>query len=126
MVERSSQDRRRYRKIFTRIWRNEEFRALTKGEQVLTLYVLSGPQTNRIGLFLFSLGEASEDLGVAPKALAAQLQSVCRAFGWEFDAKARVVWIPSWWTFNDPKDNWKTFKGALSDLNDVPRTPLTQ
>ncbi len=126
MAEASPQDRRRYRKIFTRLWRNAAFCALPDGEKVLTLYVLSGPQTNRIGLFLFSIGEASEDLETPIPKLRTRLLRVCKAFGWEFDATARVIWIPSWWTFNDPKDNLKAFQGALTDLNDVPQTPLVQ
>lgn len=125
MADRAAQDRRRYRKIFTRLWRHPAFVALPDGEKVMTMYVLCGPQTNRIGLFLFSPGTAHEDLRITIPVVMRRLAAVCKAFGWEHDAKARVIWIPSWWTFNSPKDNIKAFQGALTDLNDVPPTPLT-
>src|SRR5688572_11640130 len=114
-VDRRTGDNRRYRKIYTRLWRNADFQALNDGDKVMALYILSGPQTNRIGLFLFSPGTAHEDLGMPMLAVKKRLMSVCRAFGWEYDHGARVIWIPSWWTFNDPKDNEKAFQGALTD-----------
>lgn len=123
-ADRSTHDKRRYRKIFTRLWRNPEFADLLDGEKLLALYVLSGPQANRIGLFRFSIGEAAEDLGLTVKVVTARLTAICKAFGWVFDTQSRVLWIPTWWVWNDPKENLKAFQGALTDLNDVPKTPL--
>lgn len=118
-------DRRRYRKIFTRLWRNEAFVSMSDDEKVLTLYVLSGPQTNRIGLFRLSLGQTAEDLNASIETIRQRLATVCAAFEWFWDDRAKVVWIPSWWAFNSPGENRKAFQGALSDLNELPHTPLT-
>lgn len=117
-------DRRRYRKVFVRIWNNPEFLSLTDSERLLTLYLLSGPQTNRVGLFRVSFALAAEDLQTTTDTLTRRLKHVIDAFNWQFDPRVKVLWIPSWWSFNTPGDNEKNWKGCLSDLNDVPRTPL--
>jgi hypothetical protein len=43
----------RYRKLYPRIWRHPGFRSLTKSARELALYLISGPQTSRIGVFCF-------------------------------------------------------------------------
>lgn len=115
---------RRYRKIYARLWTNADFQRLTDGEKVLTLYLLSGPQTNRVGLYRISIGSACEDLRIRAKDFNYRLERVCQAFGWVFDELARVLWIPSWWSFNPPGEKANNFKGALTDLGEVPDSPL--
>ena len=112
-------DQGRYRKLFTRLWRHPGFVALTEAEQNLALYVLTGPQTNRIGLYVLSPATAAEDLGTTPETLKKRLVNVCGTFGWSFDAVARVFYIPSWWRWNPP-ENVNVMKGNLKDLNDIP------
>jgi hypothetical protein len=108
-----SHDQRRYRKIFVRIWSNKEFQALTRDQQVVALYLLTGPQSNRIGLYRLSLGSAGEDLCMAPDVVLEHITAICRAFGWQYDSVNRVFWIPSWWSYNQPSENDKNFRGAL-------------
>jgi len=117
-------DRRRYRKIFIRLWRNPVFRALVADDKVMTLYLLSGPQTNRVGLFHLSIGAAAEDVGGTIQAVRNLVQRVCEAFVWQFDRLASVIWIPSWWEFNAVKGNIQNFQGALADLHELPATYL--
>lgn len=90
----------------------------------MTLYLLSGPQTNRVGLFHLSIGAATEDIGGTMQAVRNCVRRVCDAFTWHFDAVASVIWIPSWWEFNTVKGNIQNFQGALSDLHELPTTPL--
>jgi hypothetical protein len=117
-------DRRRYRKIYTRIWTNADFRALDAAHKVMALYLLSGPQTNRIGLYRFSVGEAAEDLRISSRTARKRAEFVCFSFNWRFDCTCSVIWIPTWWSWNPPGDKINNFKGALADLYDVPQTPL--
>lgn len=116
-------DRRNYRKLYQRTWCNPDFIGLSDLERTVALYLLSGPQSNRIGFFRLSLAAAAEDLARDQADVQAALRVVCVAFGWEFDTQARVLWIPSWWSFN-PVENPKNLKGYLTDLSDLPRTPL--
>ena len=113
----------RYRKAYPRIWRHPGFRQLSRDEQRLVLYLLYGPQSNRIGLFHFSIFTAAEDLDTTPETLKKGLANVTVTFGWMFDADARVFYIPSWWRWNPP-ENVKVIKGSLKDLNEIPPSAL--
>jgi len=117
-------ERRRYRKVYARLWLNPAFRRLTDGEKLVAIYLLSGPQTNRIGIYKLSLGAACDDLSCRKTRFLANLGSCCGAFGWFWDKPCSVLWIPSWWSFNPPAEKANNFKGALTDLNDVPPSEL--
>ncbi|SLM46775.1 protein of unknown function [Nitrospira japonica] len=112
----------RYRKIDPRIWTDEKFRRLTAEEQRIALYILTA-QSNRIGLFSFSPGKASEDLETLPPTFLERFGNVCRTLNWEWDADARVLFLPTWWRYNQP-ENANNVIGNLKDLDDLPETPL--
>lgn len=114
----------RYKRAYPRIWRHPGFRKLTPAcEQRLALYLLTGPQTNRIGLFHFSLATAAEDLSLGVDTLRKGLPNVLVTFGWLFDADALVMFIPSWWRWNRP-DNENVLRGNLKDLSEIPPCAL--
>jgi hypothetical protein len=115
----------RYRKLYPRVWRHAGFCSLTKTARELALYLLTGPQTSRIGIFHFSIATAAEDLDVGAETLRKAVTSVCATFGWQFDAEARVFYIPSWWRFNMP-ENSNVLKGNLKDLNEIPFCALIE
>lgn len=108
----------KYRKLYVRLWRHPGFLSLTDSEKVLAIYLLTGPQTNRLGLYTFSLATAAEDLGTVPETLKKRLVRVCQTVGWLFDARARVFYIPSFWKWNPP-ENANVVKGSLKDLNEI-------
>jgi len=91
---------------------------LNTTSQNLTLYLLSGPQTNRIGLFHLSTATAAEDLNAGGETLRERLADVSATFGWPFDSDARVFYIPSWWRWNPPQ-NANVLKGNLRDLTEI-------
>jgi hypothetical protein len=109
----------RYRRAYPRIWRHPGFVGLTQSERILVLYLLQGPQSNRIGLFHFSVSTAAEDLGVGLETLRKGLSNVCLTFGWLCDSEARVFYIPSWWRWNRP-DNLNVLRGSLKDISELP------
>jgi hypothetical protein len=118
-----SHDKRRYRTLYVRIWREPRFRALSDAYKAATLYLLTGPQTNRMGCYVLSPALAAEDLNVTLPAFMKRLSVVCETFGWQWDKEARVFWIPSWWAWNAP-DNARALSGALSDRNEIPACSL--
>lgn len=113
----------RYRKLYPRIWRDPGFRGLKPAARELALYILTGPQTNAIGLFTFSLGQAAEDLRVGHETIVERLADVRQTFGWHFDPDARVMFIPSWWTWNRP-ENPNVLRGNMKLLSEIPPTGL--
>lgn len=114
-----------WRKVYTKIWRDPRFLGLSNADKVFWLYLLTGPQVNRIGIFSFSPGRAAEDLDISVDEVRSRLASVCAVFGWRYDPVGRVVWIPSWRRYN-PVDNSKNLKGFLSDLPEVHDSPLLE
>lgn len=113
----------RYRRLYPRLW--HQLQPLDDGHRVVALYCLSGPQSNRIGLFRLSPALAAEDLGTLPRTFLERLSNVCRTFEWRFDEGARVLWIPSWWEWNRP-ENKNVLISLLSDLEEIPQTALAQ
>jgi hypothetical protein len=109
----------RYRKLYVRLWRHPCFVGLTDAEKVVAIYVLTGPQSNRLGLYVLSIATAAEDLGTVPETLKKRLLTVCQTLGWLFDARARVVYIPTFFNWNPP-ENANVMKGSLKDLNEIP------
>lgn len=109
----------RYSTVFTRLWLNPAFSAFTDSEKVLTLFLLTGSQRSRIGLYRLSPAAAAEELGTSVEPFRKRLGTVCAAFGWLFDADARVLYIPTWWRWNPPA-NANVIRGSLKDLNDIP------
>ena len=92
----------RYRKIYPRLWGHPGFLQLTRSAREITLYLLTGPQTNAIVLFdNFSAATAAEDLGVGAGTFRKGLAEVCVTFGWQSDSDARVFYIPSWWRWTN-------------------------
>ena len=114
---------RKYRKIDPRIWSDESFVTLSESEMLFALYVLTCPQCNRIGMFRFSVALASEDLKASTKAIDGRLAKVCDTLNWKWDANAKVIYLPTWWKYNEP-ENPKHLIGCLKDLADVPSTKL--
>jgi hypothetical protein len=109
----------RYRKIYTRLWLHSGFVGLNDAEKVVAFYLLTGPQTNRIGLYRLSPATAAEDLETSAEAFRKRLVTVCTSLGWLYDAKARVFYIPSFLKWNPPV-NVNVANGITNDLSDLP------
>lgn len=113
----------KYRKIDVRVWTDEKFSQLNPEQKLFALYALSGSQTNRVGLFSVSLGMASELLGISGNRIERVCHTVCHTLSWLFDIPLSVLYLPQWWKYNSPA-NSNAMKGALKDLDDLPKTYL--
>jgi len=117
----------RYRKITTRMWGDDRFRALSvppPNGQTLWVYLLTGPHTHAIP-GLFAAGEA---------ALAEALNWPLRGFRHAFqeiglqgmaiaDWTARVVWIPKAVVHNPPEST-NVIRAWRAGFDEVPECPL--
>jgi hypothetical protein len=74
---------------------------------------------------VFSIATAAEDLSVSVETCRRRLADVSVTFGWTYDADSRVLYIPSWWTWNPPENQY-VLAGNLKDLNEVPPCALTE
>src|SRR5262249_52047762 len=91
-------------------------------EKLIVLYLFTG-QSNRIGIFNFSPGEAAEDLGMLPQSFAEGFGKVCERLQIGWDETFRVLYLPTWWKYNCP-ENPNVLKSCLDDLHEVPQTSL--
>ena len=112
----------RYRRFDPRFWKDEKVRTLTLTEKSIAIYGFTA-QSNRIGIFSFSPGEACEDLELKPETFAKGFKNVCQTLGWQWEERSRVLYLPTWWKYNPP-ENANNVIGNLKDLSDVPHSPL--
>ena len=113
----------KYRKLMPKFWNDERIRELPQLGMLMAVYLLTG-QSNRIGLFPFSKAMGAEALKMSPTAFERIFGDVIEKLGWQWDDRARVLWIPTWFKYNEPQ-NPKHLIGCLKDLDEVPTTPLT-
>lgn len=112
----------RYQKIDPRFWKDEKIVTLVPEDKLIALYIFTG-QSNRIGLFSFSPGEAAEDVGMLPQTFAERFRNVCVTLNLRWDETFRVLYLPTWWKYNPP-ENANNVVGNLKDLDDVPKSDL--
>lgn len=113
---------RRYRKIDPRTWDDEGFQKLPAVAKLVALYCVTG-QSNRCGIFVYSHGRALEHTSVNQESYAIAFAKVLDTLKWSYHEASRVLYIPTWWRYNPP-ENPKHLSGCLSDIHDLPATPL--
>jgi len=114
----------RFRKVDPRFWKDEKIIPFPPMEKLIALYLFTG-QSNRIGLFSFSPGEAAEDLSLSPETFRERFGNVCRTLKIGWDETFRVLYLPTWWKYNVP-ENANNVIGNLKDLDGVPDSPLIE
>lgn len=112
----------RYRKQGANFYTDEKIVGLPTHGKLTASYILTG-QVNRVGLFVFSVARAQEDLALSSKVFTPNFERILTVLGWRFDRAVRVLYIPTWWRYNSP-ENPNVLAGALEDLNGLPNTPL--
>lgn len=113
----------KYRKLNPRMWDDEKFARLSTEEKLMAVWLLTGPRTLRCGFVLWSPGLASDHTGINGNRIDTVCHTVCHTLNWGFDPDSKTVFFPNWYRYNQV-DNEKHLKGCLSDLEDVPATPL--
>lgn len=114
----------KYRKIDPRIWRDEKFVKLSPEAKLVAIYCLTA-QVNRCGIFVFSPAMAAEELETLPQTFRERFRNVCQTLNWGWDEASRVLYFPTWWKYNQP-ENGNVLKGNLTDIDDLPETPLLE
>jgi hypothetical protein len=116
-------ERRRYRKISTRVWGDEKFRTLSRPQpngQSLWFYLLTGPHTTALpGLFVAGEAGLSEALGWPLLGFRKAFAELTRASMALADWDARVVWLPKAVHHNAPESP-NVVKGWKSALDEIP------
>jgi hypothetical protein len=74
-----------WRKIFLKFWDSAEVVKLKPADKLLALYLLTSPQTNRIGLYVLSIARTAEALGLSRDSARKGIERVCEGLAWAFD-----------------------------------------
>ena len=110
-----------YRRLYARILDDPDYLALDLLAKVVLFHVIG--RSNRIGLFKFSVAATAEDLNMPFDEVRQAFSRVLTTFEWRYDQPSKVLFIPTWWRWNEPS-NLSHLVSLLKDLPDVPKTPL--
>lgn len=112
-----------YRKIYIRIWRDDEFRGLTEEGKLLFFYLLTCPHGHLSGIFVLPIGYAMEDLGWEPEEIRAPWIEIERNEMIRYDHRAKVLLLPNFLKYN-PFENRNTVINAVRNVEQLPDTHL--
>lgn len=115
----------RYRKIDPRIWNDDKFRMMSHIDQLAWLYILTGPDSNRIGLYQFSVARAAEDIGIDTASVRRSLDVITKFGLAYYDDQSRLIFIPKWLEYNEPSGANQAI-GLLEDVGDFGTHPFAK
>lgn len=101
----------------------DDVQGLTIEAKLLGVFLLTGPDVNRIGLRRVNVGGISETLEIPPQKIKEGLAELCERFGWKYDAQTKVLFIRTFFYYN-PVHTAFQLVGGLKDLSEIPDTPL--
>lgn len=121
-VKRDTIEKRRYRKVSTRMYFDKKFTDLSPVKpsgQSLWLYLITGPHTNAVpGLFVAGEAQLAEALNWKLSDFRRYWSEIAAQGMAEADWKARLVWLPKAITHNIPESpnvvtSWRTHLDEL-------------
>lgn len=113
----------RYRTVSPSFFWDSGARGLNRDEMLAALYLLTSPQTNRIGLYPLSIAMAAEQLHMTIDEFVECLRKVCESLHWQHDPQSTLLYIPTWWKWHHP-ENPSVMAGNLKDLVELHRSDL--
>lgn len=112
-----------FRKIVRKTWRKTRFRELTVQQQLLLLYLWTGPEAINPGFYYIGVPTIADDLPFSEKTVRSSLKSL-EAQGWfRYDSRAKVIFFPKWADYDRPK-NPSVVISYLNHVKDLPDTEL--
>jgi hypothetical protein len=123
---------REYAKVSPQFWIGEtgkEIRAMGPEAQVMALYLLTSPHSNRLGLYYVPLPLLCHETGLPLEGALKALRSLSEVGFCTFDAASEWVWIPEMAKFQigvalDPHDN--NVRGLAKEYAKLPNNPFLQ
>lgn len=111
---------REYGKIFSALWRSNDFRALTEDGQKMVMYLLTSGHANLIGCYYLPYGYISEDVGWPDMGRVAAAMDDCMAHEFcVYENVSRFVFVTKWMKWN-PFENPKVAISAGKTFERVP------
>ena len=92
----------RYRKLGPQIWNDAQFREMPTQEKLAWVYLLTGPNTNAIGLYHLPIEQMPVDLGMSAASVRSSIGKFEKATAIHYDSSTGLLWIPGWLEDNAP------------------------
>ncbi len=112
-----------YSKIDSRFWSDEKIAQMSVDAKYLMLYLLTTPHRNLFGCYKLPKAYALEDTGIPEKRFSAAWKEIIKSGMIAYDEKTKTVLVSNFLKYN-PIDGPKQVTGAISKLDDIPRTHL--
>lgn len=115
----------RYRKIDTRIWNDEKFRALTDDGKLVFFFLLTHPHMTSIGAMRQTVPGLASEIGWPVERLSEGFEEACSKGMARHDAQASMIWLPKFIRYNAP-ENPNVLKAWASAVDLLPECDLTR
>lgn len=102
-----------HHKITHKFW--IDVRGASVNEIVVALYLLTGPQSSRIGIYDLDIGAAAGALGIQKEDFEEALLKVCARFQWTYNESTWVMFVRGYFKYVEIR-NPKHLTGILTDL----------
>ncbi len=112
-----------YGKVYKKIWRDQDFRALSENARFLFLYILTTPHLNAIGFFVLHEAYVTVDMHWPMRKVKSTLQELADNRFILYDRKSGSLIIRSWFHHNKI-NNDRHLKKAQSELTEMFQSTL--
>ena len=113
----------RYRKIDTKIWADEKFRALSNHGKLAFLFLLTHPHMTSLGAMRATLPGLAAEIGWTPKAFREAFAEAFRKGMVTYDETAACIALPRFLKYNGP-ENPNVVKSWQASLDLIPECDL--
>lgn len=113
----------RYRKIDTKIWADEKFRALSNHGKLAFLFLLTHPHMTSLGAMRATLPGLAAEIGWTPKAFREAFREAFRKGMVKYDETAACIVLPRFLKYNGP-ENPNVVKSWQASIDIIPECDL--
>lgn len=113
----------KYRKIETRIWNDQKFRALSDRGKLVFLMILTHPHMTSLGAMRATIAGMAAELGWPEKAFREAFGEGFRKALFKHDEDACFVWLPNFLRYNRPESP-NVVKSWSDSFELLPECPL--
>jgi len=113
----------RYRKVDTKIWADEKFRAFSDDGKLAFLFVLTHPHLTALGAMRGTLNGLAAELGWTPKRFQTAIALAIQCGMIEVNEQASYIALPNFLRYNAPEGPNSVTKAWVAALESLPECP---
>lgn len=114
-----------YRKVYIRVWYDEDFRALSPDGKLLFFYMVVNPHGNLAGIFVLPMGYAQEDMNWDIDRLMTAWRQIEDRGMIIYEPKTKILLVRNFLKYN-PFENQNTVISAVKHVSALPESSLKE